>query len=168
MEESERYVAAQALGGRYRDTLIWFMLFVLSERPMHGYEIIKRISELTSNRWKPAAGSIYPLLSYMKEMGLIEVVNVEEGVRGGRKIVYRLTDKGWKEFHDMLMRKSQLYMTIMEEIARKSIEALRQHGYEDDASKLCESIRSWAAQLAESLGQSESCNRGARGAKAPP
>ena len=168
MEESGRYVATQAPGGRYRDTLIWFMLFVLSERPMHGYEIIKRISELTSNRWKPAAGSIYPLLSYMKELGLIEVVNVEEGVRGGRKIVYRLTDKGWKEFHDMLMRKSQLYMTLMEEIAKKSIEALRQHGYEDDALRLCDSIRAWAARLAEALSQSGSCSEGAKGdAKAP-
>ena len=168
MEESSRYVTTQAPGGRYRDTLIWFMLFVLSERPMHGYEIIKRISELTSNRWKPAAGSIYPLLSYMKELGLIEVVNVEEGVRGGRKIVYRLTDKGWKEFHDMLMRKSQLYMTLMEEIAKKSIEALRQHGYEDDALRLCDSIRAWAARLAETLSQSGSCTKGAEGnAKAP-
>ncbi len=137
--QSEKY----AESGRYKDSLIWFMLFILSEGPLHGYDIIKRIKELTMNQWKPAAGSIYPLLNYMKEQGLIEVASVEEGVRGGKKIVYRLTDKGWAEFRSLLIRKANMYMSFISRIMCRSIIALRENGYKSDADQLCNTLRQW-------------------------
>ncbi|MGC9112047.1 PadR family transcriptional regulator [Acidilobus sp.] len=140
---------------KYRDTLIWFMLFILSEKPMHGYEIIKRIRELTMNQWKPAAGSIYPLLSYMKDLGLVDIANIEENkVRGGKKITYTLTDKGWEEFRELLLKKSDLYMNFLSFIVKNSIRRLREHGYNEDASLLCDRVSSWAKELIESA-QSE-------------
>ncbi len=140
---------------RYRDTLIWFMLFILSEKPMHGYEIIKRIRELTMNQWKPAAGSIYPLLSYMKDLGLVDIANIEENkVRGGKKITYTLTDKGWEEFRELLLKKSDLYMNFLSFIVKNSIRRLREHGYDEDANLLCNRVSNWAKELIESA-QSE-------------
>ncbi|MGC9209874.1 MAG: PadR family transcriptional regulator [Acidilobus sp.] len=149
----EENVEAAASTVRYRDTLVWLLLLILSERPMHGYEIIKRIKELTANQWRPAAGSIYPLLNYMKDAGLIDVVNVEEKVRGGRKIVYALTDKGWQQLRDAIMRKIVMYMNFMNLIANVSLKALEEHGYSEDSKAIRREIASWASSLARSLGE---------------
>lgn len=136
---------------RYRDNLVWLLLLILSERPMHGYEIIKRIKELTGNQWKPAAGSIYPLLNYMRDAGLITVVNVEEGVRGGRKIVYALSEKGWQQLVDVLRRKVTLYMNFMNLIIGVSLKSLESHGFEAESKAIKKDIAEWAAALAKSL-----------------
>ncbi len=138
---------------RYRDTLVWLLLLILSEKPMHGYEIIKRIKDLTGNQWKPAAGSIYPLLNYMRDSGLINVVNVEEGVRGGRKIVYALSDKGWQQLLEVLRRKVTIYMNFMNMIANVSLKSLESHGYERESKALRRDIAEWAALLAKSVGE---------------
>jgi len=143
---------------KYRDTLVWFMLFILSERPMHGYEIIKRIRELTMNQWKPAAGSIYPLLSYMKDVGLIDVANVEENkIKGGKRIIYTLTEKGWQEFRDLIMRKSALYMNFIDFIVKSSIKQLREHGYAQDADALCSQLSQWSKDLSSVLESEREC-----------
>lgn len=136
---------------RYRDNLVWLLLLILSERPMHGYEIIKRIKELTGNQWKPAAGSIYPLLNYMRDAGLITVVNVEEGVRGGRKIVYALSEKGWQQLVDVLRRKVTLYMNFMNLIIGVSLKSLESHGFEAESKAIKKDIAEWAAALTKSL-----------------
>ena len=136
---------------RYRDNLVWLLLLILSERPMHGYEIIKRIKELTGNQWKPAAGSIYPLLNYMRDAGLITVVNVEEGVRGGRKIVYALSEKGWQQLVEALRRKVTLYMNFMNLIIGVSLKSLESHGFEAESKAIKKDIAEWAAALAKSL-----------------
>ena len=136
---------------RYRDNLVWLLLLILSERPMHGYEIIKRIKELTGNQWKPAAGSIYPLLNYMRDAGLITVVNVEEGVRGGRKIVYALSEKGWQQLVEALRRKVTIYMNFMNLIIGVSLKSLESHGFEAESKAIKKDIAEWAAALAKSL-----------------
>ncbi len=136
---------------RYRDTLIWLLLLILSEKPMHGYEIIKRIKELTGNQWRPAAGSIYPLLNYMRDSGLISVVNVEEGVRGGRKIVYALSDKGWQQLLDVLRKKVALYMNFMNMIVGVSLKSLETQGFEAESKSIRREIAEWAAALVKNL-----------------
>jgi DNA-binding PadR family transcriptional regulator len=64
------------------------VLAVLSERPMHGYQIIYEIEERSGGTWKPSAGSVYPTLQLLADEGLI---TAEE--RGGRK-TYSLTEAG--------------------------------------------------------------------------
>lgn len=64
------------------------ILHLLSEEPMHGYQIIQELSERTSGMWKPSAGSIYPTLQQLEDEDLI-VASDETG-----KKVYRLTDAG--------------------------------------------------------------------------
>jgi DNA-binding PadR family transcriptional regulator len=64
------------------------VLRLLSETPMHGYQIIQELSERSGGAWTPSAGSVYPTLQLLADEGL--VVSEEAG---GKK-VFRLTDAG--------------------------------------------------------------------------
>lgn len=64
------------------------VLALVSERPMHGYQIIREIEERTDGNWKPSAGSVYPTLQLLADEGLISAEESE-----GRK-VYALTEAG--------------------------------------------------------------------------
>ena len=64
------------------------ILALLAERPMHGYEVIRELSERTGGVWEPSPGSIYPTLQLLEDEAL---VSVEES--DGRK-QYSLTDQG--------------------------------------------------------------------------
>lgn len=64
------------------------VLSLLTERPMHGYQIINEIAERSGGTWKPSAGSVYPTLQLLADEGLIEA---EE--QNGRK-TYALTEAG--------------------------------------------------------------------------
>ncbi|ROS61384.1 PadR family transcriptional regulator [Frigoribacterium sp. PhB160] len=64
------------------------ILALLSERPMHGYQIIHEIDERSGGDWKPSAGSVYPTLQLLADEGLISAEETD-----GRK-VWSLTDTG--------------------------------------------------------------------------
>lgn len=69
------------------------VLNLLSESPVSGSEIINKINERTESRWSPSPGSVYPLLSWLRDSGYTtEVVDPEAGVKR-----YQLTESG-KEF----------------------------------------------------------------------
>ncbi|HEY5859998.1 MAG TPA: PadR family transcriptional regulator [Actinomycetota bacterium] len=64
------------------------MLTLLTEAPMHGYQIITELADRTHGVWRPSPGSIYPLLQQLADEGL--VVSAEQGGRN----VFNLTDEG--------------------------------------------------------------------------
>ena len=64
------------------------VLALLSEQPMHGYQIISEIAERSHGAWKPSAGSVYPTLQLLADEGLIVASE-----SGGRK-TYTLTEAG--------------------------------------------------------------------------
>ena len=64
------------------------ILALLSERPMHGYEIITELQERTNGIWKVSPGSVYPALQLLEDEGHIRAE--EEG--GKRR--FSLTDSG--------------------------------------------------------------------------
>ncbi len=69
------------------------VLNLLNESPVSGSEIINKISERTDGRWSPSPGSVYPLLSWLRDSGYTtEVEDSEAGVKR-----YQLTESG-KEF----------------------------------------------------------------------
>ena len=59
------------------------MLALLTERPMHGYEMIQEIDSRTGGAWRPSPGSIYPTLQLLEDEGVI--VASAEAAGGGRK-----------------------------------------------------------------------------------
>ncbi len=67
------------------------ILFLLEERPMHGYQIIQELSARSGGMWQPSPGSVYPTLQQLEDEGL---VRAEE--RDGRR-VFALTDEGRAE-----------------------------------------------------------------------
>ena len=67
------------------------ILALLTERPMHGYEIIGELDQRTEGAWRPSPGSVYPTLQMMEEEGLL----VAEETDGKRR--FGLTDTGKAE-----------------------------------------------------------------------
>ncbi|MFD5864009.1 PadR family transcriptional regulator [Agromyces sp. NPDC127015] len=67
------------------------VLALLSEQPMHGYQIMQEIEERSGGSWKPSAGSVYPTLQLLADEGLITASELQ-----GRK-TYSLTEAGRAE-----------------------------------------------------------------------
>jgi DNA-binding PadR family transcriptional regulator len=64
------------------------ILALLSEKPGHGYEIIKAIEEHSSGVYSPSPGMVYPALTYLEELG--HTASETEGT----KKLYRITEAG--------------------------------------------------------------------------
>lgn len=64
------------------------ILSLLTEQPLHGYELIQQIAARSGNVWRPSPGSVYPALQLLEDQGLIQGEETE-----GRR-VYHLTDAG--------------------------------------------------------------------------
>ena len=48
------------------------LLSLVAEQPRHGYDLIRAIEELTGGEYAPSPGVIYPTLTLLQDMGLIE------------------------------------------------------------------------------------------------
>lgn len=68
-----------------------YLLSLLAERPMHGYELIQALSDRFGGTYVPSAGTIYPRLAKLEEEGLVTKQ------ADGRKSVYAITDAGRTE-----------------------------------------------------------------------
>ena len=68
-----------------------YLLSLLAERPMHGYELIQALSDRFGGTYVPSAGTIYPRLAKLEEDGLVSKES------DGRKTVYSITDTGRAE-----------------------------------------------------------------------
>jgi DNA-binding PadR family transcriptional regulator len=68
-----------------------YLLSLLAERNMHGYELIQAMSDRFGGTYVPSAGTIYPRLAKLEEEGLV----TKEA--DGRKTVYAITDAGRSE-----------------------------------------------------------------------
>ena len=77
------------------------VLGLLKERPMHGYQLSRELSESLGGLWRVSYGSLYPTLRRLERAGAIES---EAGdVRGARrKKVYRITSSGEDLFLELL------------------------------------------------------------------
>ena len=68
-----------------------YLLSLLAERSMHGYELIQALSDRFGGTYVPSAGTIYPRLAKLEEEGFV----TKEA--DGRKTVYAITDAGCAE-----------------------------------------------------------------------
>jgi DNA-binding PadR family transcriptional regulator len=48
------------------------LLKLIADEPRHGYDLIRAIEELTGGAYAPSPGVVYPTLTLLDEMGLIE------------------------------------------------------------------------------------------------
>ena len=77
------------------------ILGALKERPMHGYELKKRLSGTLGHFWSLSFGSLYPALKRLEQAKAIEkAYAVKEKTRN--RYVYRITPAGEKLFARLL------------------------------------------------------------------
>ncbi len=125
----------------YKESLRNLILRILAERPMHGYEIMKMIEKVTRGRWRPAAGTLYPLLEQLRRDGLIDVDRVmSSGVRGGRKVVYKLTDAGWSKLAEFLISKADYKIDTLIFYIIEGAYRLRERGFNEEYAEICRRV----------------------------
>ncbi len=106
----------------HRGLLGFLVLVSLVEGDAHGYEVMRRIERVTGGLWRPAPGSLYPVIDSLEKEGLIECMVKE--VRGKARRVCRLTDDGWNMLLDLLDRKIIAYISILEHMLKSLDEAI--------------------------------------------
>lgn len=57
------------------------LLKLIADEPRHGYDLIRAVEELTHGDYAPSPGVVYPTLTLLGDMGLIE----EQATEGARK-----------------------------------------------------------------------------------
>ena len=65
------------------------LLKLIADQPRHGYDLIRAIEEMTHGSYAPSPGVVYPTLTMLQDMGLIE----ESGADGARKL-FQATAEG--------------------------------------------------------------------------
>lgn len=65
------------------------LLKLIADQPRHGYDLIRAIEELAGGQYAPSPGVIYPTLTLLQDMGLID----EAAGEGPRKN-FGATDEG--------------------------------------------------------------------------
>jgi len=68
-----------------------YLLSLLAEQPMHGYELMQALTDRFGGTYIPSAGTIYPRLAKLEDEGLVTKT------ADGRKTVYAITDAGRAE-----------------------------------------------------------------------
>lgn len=74
----------------------FFILRVLHDGPMHGYDIARLVERTTNGCCSPTEGTIYPVLREFEAGGFVTAT--EEVVSGRQRRVYALTDAGRAAF----------------------------------------------------------------------
>ena len=93
-DDERRSEAAGAADARRRrmfgsGELRLVLLKLIADEPRHGYDLIRAIEELTGGEYAPSPGVVYPTLTLLQDMGLIE----EAAGEGPRK-PFQVTDEG--------------------------------------------------------------------------
>lgn len=70
------------------------ILSVLSDEPLYGYEIAKRIKAMSDQVLKMGEGTLYPLLHRLEQAKLLE--SFWQDANGRKRKYYRLTGQGKK------------------------------------------------------------------------
>ena len=68
--------------------LKYVILDLLKNKPSHGYEIIRALEEHFQGFYSPSAGSVYPTLQLLEDLGYVKSLEQD-----GKK-VYTITDEG--------------------------------------------------------------------------
>ncbi|KAF2960994.1 PadR family transcriptional regulator [Fervidobacterium sp. 2310opik-2] len=82
------------------DFLTAVILKLLSQKPMHGYELYEKLQQVDYYPFKHDPSVIYNILRKLEHHGIIEF-KVEEG-NGGLRKVYSITENGIKYFNNLL------------------------------------------------------------------
>ena len=74
--------------------LSYHVMLAVAEEPLHGYGIIKEVSERTDGAMELEAGTLYAAIKRMNDEGLLEDAPAPDGGGDSRRRYYRLTGFG--------------------------------------------------------------------------
>jgi PadR family transcriptional regulator len=115
---------------------LWLLL-VLSEKPMYGYEVIRELEKRFSGYWKPKTGTIYPAIQKLEQNGLV-TSHVDFPDELPDRKHYALTDKGHEE-----LSQSMTYWTKMSEVLenyREVHESIARYKTQTDGKELSKTL----------------------------
>ncbi len=84
----------------------FYILYCLRE-PMHGYNIVQRVLELTEGEIRISPGTMYGSLSKMERDGVIRFIREEE-----KRKIYQITELGRQVLALEIRRIRRLYRTV--------------------------------------------------------
>lgn len=105
-----------------------YLLVLLADHPMHGYEVIQALGDRFGGTYVPSAGTVYPRLAKLEEEGLVSKS------ADGRKTVYAITDAGRTELD-----------------ARAEEIAAVENGVNDSVKTLADGVRASVGEAMRSL-----------------
>ncbi|HLI45981.1 MAG TPA: PadR family transcriptional regulator [Geobacterales bacterium] len=108
--------------------LKYLVLWLISERPRNGAEIMDEIERRSWGWWRPSPGSVYPLLARMESEGL--VVRRQDGK-------YEISEKGKKEVEfvfptrkafniEEILNEIEGYINYLEDMGKSRLEGYRE------------------------------------------
>lgn len=85
------------------------ILNTITAAPLYGYDIVRRLSDV--DHLVITEGTVYPILSRLKNSGLVETY-IEESQEGPARKYYRLTTRGRDELRRMNQHWDSLHQAI--------------------------------------------------------
>jgi DNA-binding PadR family transcriptional regulator len=85
------------------------LLKLIADEPRHGYDLIRAIEELTGGRYAPSPGVIYPTLTLLEDMGL-----VDEAAGEGSRRPFQVTEDGRKHLDENADEVAELFGRLEE------------------------------------------------------
>jgi len=94
------------------------LLAILKEQDSYGYEIIKRIKELSHNEMEWTEGMLYPVLHRLEEQQLIESY-WKNSETGRKRKYYYLNEAGLEELNNVIKQWDIVHSVISETLINK-------------------------------------------------
>ena len=93
------------------------ILALLSEQPMHGYQIMRELAERSGGVWRASPGSVYPTLQQLQDEELV----VADESSGGRR-TFRLTEAGEAAAKEAAASGTTPWQAVADETGEQALE----------------------------------------------
>jgi DNA-binding PadR family transcriptional regulator len=118
-----------------------YLLSLLNETSMHGYELMQALDERFGGTYKPSAGTIYPRLAKLENEGLVTKL------KEGRRAIYAITEAGRSELEARRSELDAIEVDVTDSVRRLADEV---------RSSVGEAMRSLRADLASAAREAQS------------
>ncbi|MEZ0319938.1 MAG: PadR family transcriptional regulator [Pyrobaculum sp.] len=126
-----------------REVVLW----LLSDRPMNGAEIIRAVEEFTWGFWRPSPGSVYPLLKQLEAEGLVRRrqdgrYELTEGGRHATRLIpwFRGPRPGMPRSMEEIVEELESWAMYLRDVA--SVDPERISPYRERIKKIGETLQS--------------------------
>ena len=118
-----------------------YLLSLLNETSMHGYELMQALDERFGGTYKPSAGTIYPRLAKLEDEGLVTKL------KEGRRAIYAITEAGRSELQARHQELDAIEVDVTDSVRRLADEV---------RSSVSEAMKSLRADLASAAREAQS------------